>query len=295
MIYLCMKYLDITCSVRCIIQREAPRCSFYSEGHMPQPLTVGRVTDTDSHALFLYPLDCESSNDIHNRSPIMKKTIFGLIAMLLLSVSSVSYAQITKDQRKERQELAKASKKELSEKATKAAQKEAKRLGKEGWKTAPGALPLDKQLDRSYLMQMEYDEDGFPKYIMAEGMSTGGNYDAAKMQALELAKQNLAGQIQTEVTALIENTVANEQMDQGEAASITRSVMAAKNLISQSIGRVITVTEAYRAVNGNNREVLVRVAYSQDMSKAAAKKAVKKELEQRGDSLHNKLDELLGW
>lgn len=225
----------------------------------------------------------------------MRKTIIGFVALLMISVSGIGYAQTTKEQRKERQEIAKASKKELNEKASKAARKEAKRLSKEGWKTAPGALPLEKQLDKSYGMQYQYDADGFPQYIMAEAMSTGGNYDAAKMQALELAKQNLAGQIQTEITSLIENTVANEQMDQSQAASITRSVMAAKNLISQSIGRVVTVVETYRVVNGNNREVLVRIAYSQDMAKAAAKKAVKKELEERGDSLHNKLDELLGW
>ncbi len=225
----------------------------------------------------------------------MKKIIFGLITLILLSVSEVGYAQSSKEQRKERQELAKASKKELNGKASKAARKEAKRLSKEGWKTAPGALPLDKQLDKSYLMQYQYDADGFPQFIMAEGMSVGGNYDAAKMQALELAKQNLAGQIQTEITALIDNTVANEQMDQSDAASVTRSVMASKNLISQSIGRVVPVVETYRAVDGNNREVLVRIAYSQAMAKAAAKKAVKQELEERGDSLHGKLDELLGW
>jgi len=225
----------------------------------------------------------------------MKKTIFGLIAMMLIPASIISYAQSTNDQRKERQELVKATKKQLNEKASKAARKEVKQLGKEGWKTAPGALPLEKQLDKSYMMQYQYDTDGFPKFIMAEAMSTGGNYDAAKMQALELAKQNLAGQIQTEVTALIENTVANEQLNQSDAESITRSVMASKNLISQSIGRVIPVVETYRVVNGNNREVLIRIAYSLDMAKNDAKRAIKKELEQRGDSLHNKLDELLGW
>lgn len=225
----------------------------------------------------------------------MKKIFSTFLAVVLLGTAPCSFAQMTKEQRKERQELAKASKKELNEKASKTARKEAKRLSKEGWKTAPGALPLEKQLDKSYMMQYQYDSDGFPQFIMAEAMSIGGNYDAAKMQALELAKQNLAGQIQTEVTALIENTVANEQMEQGEAASITRSVMASKNLISQSIGRVVPVVESYRAVNGNNKEVLIRIAYSQDMAKAAAKRAVKKELEQRGDSLHGKLDELLGW
>lgn len=225
----------------------------------------------------------------------MRKTIIGLVALLLVSATDMCFAQLTKEQIKERQELAKASKKELNEKASKAARKEAKRLAKEGWRTAPGALPLEKQLDKSYLMQSQYDSDGFPAFIMAEAMSTGGNYDAAKMQALELAKQNLAGQIQTEVTALIESTVANEQMVQSDATSITRSVMASKNLISQSIGRVVPVAEAYRVVNGNNREVLVRIAYSQAMAKAAAKRAIKQELEQRGDSLHNQLDNLLGW
>lgn len=215
--------------------------------------------------------------------------------LTLISVSCIGYAQTTKEARKERQELAKATKKELGEKASKTARKEAKRLAKEGWKTAPGALPIEKQLDKSYLMQYQYDSDGFPQFIMAEAMSVGGNYDAAKMQALELAKQNLAGQIQTEVTALIENTVSNEQMEQSEAASITRSVMASKNLISQSIGRVVPVVETYKVVNGNNREVLVRIAYSMDMAKAAAKRAVRKNLEEQGDSLHNNLDELLGW
>ena len=224
----------------------------------------------------------------------MKRGLSLLTAILLLS-SGHGVAQLTKQQLKERQELAKQSKKQLGEKASNAARKEAKKLTKEGWKTAPGALPLEKQLDRSYLMQMEYTADGFPQYIMAEGMSTAGNYDAGKMQALELAKQNLAGQIQTEITALIENTVANDQGEQGEAVSLTRSVMASKNLISQSIGRVVPVVETYRQVNGNNREVLVRIAYSMNEAKAIAKKAIKQELEERGDSLHNKLDQLLGW
>lgn len=223
----------------------------------------------------------------------MKKISFVLCIFALFSIASS--AQSTKGQIKERQELAKASKKELNEKATKVARKEAKRLAKAGWCVTPGALSIEKQLDKSYLMQYQYDTDGFPRYIMAEAMSVGGNYDAAKMQALELAKQNLAGQIQTEVTSLIENTVANEQMEQGDATSITRSVMASKNLISQSIGRVVPVVETYRVVNGNNREVLVRIAYGIDAAKIVAKKAIKEDLERKGDNLHNKLDQLLGW
>ena len=225
----------------------------------------------------------------------MKNLIKGLVAALLLGLPCELSAQITKEQQKERKAIVKSSKSELNAKASKAARKEAKRLKKEGWITTPGALPLEKQLDNSYQMQYEYDSNMYPKYIMGEAMSVGGNYDAAKMQALELAKQNLAGQIQTEVTTLIENTVANKQMDEGDAASITQSVLTSKNLISQSLGRSIAVVETYRTLPNKNKEVLVRIAYNSDMAKKVAKEAIKKDLEKKGDELHNKLDKLLGW
>ena len=218
-----------------------------------------------------------------------------VLTLVLVMTFTVSFAQLTKEQIKERKEIKKASKAELGEKATKTARKEAKRLAKEGWKVTPGALPLEKQLDKSYLMQMEYDENMFPKYLMGEAMSIGENYDAARLQAMELAKQSLAGQIQTEVTALIENTVSNKQLAAEEAASVTQTISAAKNLISQSIGRVLTVVEMYRVLGNKNKEVSLRIAYNAEMAKQAAKKAVRHELEKKGDDLHKKLDELLGW
>lgn len=223
----------------------------------------------------------------------MRKLFVCAFAFLCLT-ANVS-AQTAKDIRKERQEIRKASKKDLNEKATKTARKDAKRLKKEGWITVPGALPLEKQLDKSYMMQMEYDEDMYPKYLMGEAMSIGENYDAAKMQALELAKQNLAGQIQTEVTALIENSVANKQLANEDAASVTQSIMGAKNLISQSIGRTIIVMECYRVKTNKNKEVLVRIAYNGAMAKAAAKRAIQDELKSKSEDLQKKLDQLLGW
>lgn len=224
----------------------------------------------------------------------MRQLVTMILALFLMGTAT-ALAQSQKEIRKERKATAKLSKSELNEKASKAARKEAKTLKKQGWQNAPGALPIDKQLDKSYMMQYEYDEDLFPKYIMGEAMSIGQNYDGAKMQALELAKQNLAGQIQTEVTALIENTVANEQLAPEEAASVTKSILASKNLISQSIGRTLPVVEIYRTLPNKNKEVLVRIAYNAKMAKAAAKAAVRKDLEKRGDDLHKKLDELLGW
>lgn len=183
------------------------------------------------------------------------KHLFFLVGLLCLTaapISSFAQAQNAKDLRKERLEMLKASKSELNEKASKAAKKEAKKLQKEGWQTAPGALPLEKQLDKSYAMQYQYDESMYPMYIMGEAMSIGENYDGAKMQAMELAKQNLAAQIQTEVSGLIDNSVATQQLAMEEAVTVTKSIMASKSLIVQSIGRTITVMECYRTLKNKN-------------------------------------------
>ena len=223
----------------------------------------------------------------------MKKVLFIAVAMLI--ACSASFAQDAKEIMKERQAVAKLAKKELASKVDKVVKKEAKRLAKEGWTVTPGALPLAKQLERSYTMEFEYDDTLFPKYIMANAQSIGENYDAAKTAATSLAITNLAGQIQTEVTALVENTVANKQLATEDAASISETVMSSKNLISQSIGRVITVVECYRVLDNKNREVMVRIAYNGEMAKEAAKKAIRNELEKKGEKLHQQLDKVLGF
>ena len=224
----------------------------------------------------------------------MKKLLLSVLVFGLFAAAPME-AQLTKDQQKQRKEQVSQQRKALNSKASKDARKEAKKFKKEGWQTTPGTLTLEKQLDRSMMMQMDVDQSGYPLYVMGEAMSIGETYDAAKMQALELAKQNLAGQIQTEITALVENTVANKQLAEEEAASIAETVLASKNLISQSIGRVIPVVELYRDLSNKNKEVLVRIAYNHNMAMEAAKKIIRKDLEEKGNKLHDQLDEVLGW
>lgn len=224
----------------------------------------------------------------------MKKSIvFALV--LAMAVPCTTLAQTQKELNKERKEVVKQSKKELNAKVSRSTKKEAKRLQKEGWQVAPGALPLEKQLEKAYTMQYEFDESGYPLYIMAEAMSIGENYDGAKAQALELAKENLAGQIQTEVTTLVESTVANKQLAAEESATIVETVKASKNLISQSLGRVFPVVEVYRTKANKNKEVLVCLAYNEKMAREAAKRAIKQELEAKGQDLHKQLDTVLGF
>jgi hypothetical protein len=183
----------------------------------------------------------------------MKKLF--ILALSVLLTTGVSYAgsKDAKEIAKERKEIMRLSKAELNEKVSKVARKEAKRLKKKGWDVKPAELPMEKQLERSYLMQYEYDENLFPKYIMGEASSVGENYAAAKTAATSLASTILAGQIQTEVTALIENTVANRQLSAEDATSISETVMASKNLISQSIDRTIPVMVCYR-INSKKKQ-----------------------------------------
>lgn len=209
------------------------------------------------------------------------KKIIALLTALFIAMPTFVEAQSKKD-----------IEKVLNGKASKAVRKEAKNLKKAGWKVLPGALPLDKQLERSYTMQLEVDDEMFPKYIMADAMSNGETYDAAKIQATELAKTIIAGQIQTEVTTLIQNTVANKQLSANEATSIVETVMASKNLISQSLGRTIPVVEAYKK-GKDVYDVTVRIAYSHEMAKKLAKKILLDELEKKGNDLHKKLDSLM--
>lgn len=220
----------------------------------------------------------------------MKRLIHIVMCLAMLATMPAASAR---NEAKEQQEHVKQLKKQIGAKPVKEARKEAKRLAKEGWRVSPGALPADKQLEKSYMLQFETDENGYPLYIMAEAMSVGENYDAAKMQATELAKQNLIAQVETNVNTIIENDVSNQQLSAEEAASITRSVLASKNVIAAKLGRILPVVQLYRTLPNKNTEVLVRIAYNSELARQAAIQAVRDDLESRGDKLHLQLDSLL--
>ena len=214
--------------------------------------------------------------------------------VLFVAFCNAQEAKDYKEFIKERNAIAKLTKEARNEKASKDAKKEAKNLEKEGWKVAPGSLPLDKQLDKLYQMQYEFDmETGFPKFVKGQATSLGGNYDAAKMQAVALAKNELAGNIATEVAAVIENKVANKQLDNGDATSVTESVMGGVQKIKEKIGQTIIGLEMYREKQGK-KEVSVTILYSGEMARAAAKKAIQEDMESRGDKLVEKATDLLG-
>ena len=221
----------------------------------------------------------------------MKKLILFGLGMLLLT--STGYAQNTKEQRKEREAITKMSDKELKAKVSRDVKKQAKAFKKQGWQVNVGALSLEKQIEKAQRMQYEYNDDKSPKYFMGEMTAKAQSYAAAKAQALAFAKEDLAGMIATEVTALVENTRANEQISATDAASIAKTVQAGKQLIAQRLTNVIPVVEVYR-MDGKLYEVQTRIFYDRNIALQAAKQVVRQELEKDGQKLHKELDEIWG-
>jgi hypothetical protein len=183
---------------------------------------------------------------------------------------------------------------EIKKKAVREARKEAKSYKNEGYFVSPGSLPMEKQLENAWIRQYEVDEKGFPLYIVATGNSVANTQTAAKLQSTETAKLELAGTISTNVAAIIENSIANQQLSTDDAASITKTIAASKNIIAQELGRVITLFEIYKKI-GTNVESNVRMAYNSEMALEIGKKVIKKKLEEETTILHEKLDKIMNF
>lgn len=180
----------------------------------------------------------------------------------------------------------------INEKATKTAKKEAKTLKKEGWLVSPGALPLDKMLDNMYSKRYATDENGAAAYVIGEGRSIGSTYDAAKLQALTVARQNMAGQIESNVTQLIESSLSNGSINDDEATSLSKVLSESKTLIGQSLGRTQTPMECYRKLNNGNYEVMVQMVYSWKDALKMAKKNMTKNLADDQVALKDRINAL---
>ena len=115
------------------------------------------------------------------------------------------------------------------------AKKEAKRLKKEGWGVPAGNLPLERQLSLAYKLQAEVNADMQPKYIFGQAISGGSFYDAAKMQAVELAKAELAGNILTDLTTIVSSKLENHQVSSDKANSASEIIKEGEAVVSQKL------------------------------------------------------------
>jgi len=221
----------------------------------------------------------------HIKNNTMKKLILAITLFFVTSAIMPVMSQST----------AKESEKDLKKKSMKMARKDAKKKAKEGYFVAPGALPMDKQLEKAFIKQNMEDDKGYPKYIVASGNSVAGTQTAAKIQATETAKLTLAGTISTNVAALIENNIANEQLTREEAATVTKTVAASKNIIAQELGRVIPLSEMYKNIGSDNIQCDVQIAYDSKTALDMAKNVIRKQLAGEAEELQKKLDKMMNF
>lgn len=172
--------------------------------------------------------------------------------------------------------------------------KNAKDYEKSGYMVAPGKLSIERQLTNTYQYQYEINDDGMPKYVTGEAQATAGTKIAAKLQAMEFAKLELVGKIETSINALIENSVANEQIDLTTAETVTKTMAASKNIISKKITQVVTLFEVYRNVGTRSIEASVIIAYDLNRILLETQKEIQNQLKDELQGTHEKLDKIMG-
>jgi hypothetical protein len=165
----------------------------------------------------------------------------------------------------------------LTKEQEKAVKKDVKRYEKEGWKVKPGSPSIAMQLTKSYQMAWEKTAEGTDQWIMGECSSVGTIYDAARTQAITVAQGEIGRKLRTDLTAQVEQDLANEQLGGGEAESIAQTIVNSMGKsVDQSIGRPSSLIEMYRDLPNGNVEVLMRLAISSAKLDALAKEAVDK-------------------
>ncbi len=211
----------------------------------------------------------------------MKKLTYFLIFTLTVLVAGITFAQSEKE-----------IKKDIKQKALKEARKEAKKLKKEGFTVAPGQLPMDKQIENTWIKRYEMTDDGNPLYFVADARAVGETHSTAKMQAYEVAKINIAEQIGSKVAGLIKTNLANAQLNSEDAASITKTVASFQSKVKADIGNMLTLFEASKNID-KNTEVYVTLGYSFNAAMKLAKEKLRKELEAEGKVNAKELDNIL--
>lgn len=230
----------------------------------------------------------------------MKKAlvIFSALFLFLVMISTGTNAQIKsrKELNKERKEL----RDKVKDKALKKARKEAERLEKEeGWRTFPGDVPMDKMLEQSWMNQyeMRQNPDGTESnaYIWATGNGVAQTKSAAQMQAIELSKVELAGQLKTYVAALTTSNIANAQISGVDAETEQNIVQSAKSITSATLTQLKPLVLLYRTkipnkeLKKNNKqqlapgtvEVQVMMFYDLYQADFQTRDAIKEELKDK--------------
>lgn len=224
------------------------------------------------------------------------KTVKFLMAIAIVTAIEADVCCFAQkdDAKKERKELIRENKKaekNFYKKSPKLARKTAKEWEREGWRSMNH--PIEKQLEKTWALEAPVDEYGYPKYVSVTVDVTATNYSAAQMQAENVAKVRIAGNLCTTVEALGNLALANNETTPELTASISKAVENAQLRVSQKLGRVLPGVTVYRERDGKY-EVRMIVLYDQRQAASIAQQIVLDELKAESEENKRRLESILG-
>lgn len=164
----------------------------------------------------------------------------------------------------------------------KAIKQEIKRLKKEGWHVVPGSPAMEIQLEEAYVYELAKDNNMNKLYYIGIGQSPGKTFDTAHLNANEVARVVLAGQVGSVATGMANVMVSNKQLSQTDAESVCDVISKNKRLYMSRLGKVDTVFMVSRELENGNIEVLVRMVASVKSVEDLSKSVLMEELKKRG-------------
>ena len=180
-------------------------------------------------------------------------------------------------------------------KVEKDAKKQVKVLEKEGWKVAPGHPSIAMQQLKAAKINNTMDDNFNSKYVEGSAQAVAPTYDAAKYQATELAKIDIAGKISSEIAGIAKTNLGNQQINPEQAESIVKTIGAYKNYVASKLTNIISCIDMFK-VNPKNGQYTVSIGifYNREEAIQAGMKEVREQMMKESEELANELDNLLG-
>lgn len=207
-----------------------------------------------------------------------------LIAVIAMLISSTTVLA---------QNSTKELKKNLRSRVEKDSRKTAKKLEKEDWTVMPGKLPMERQIQDGRYAELDTNEEGAKLYFTATHQSIGGNYSAAKKIASSRALAELAEQVETKVSSIVENNVSNINFGDGDLETIDKCISASKQTVAAKLSGAILVLDIYRE-QGDHYESMVMYKLNAQNAIKVVREIYKEELRKESTLLSEKLDKALG-
>ncbi len=199
------------------------------------------------------------------------KTKFTILLAAIMLICFNANAQQDK-------KMAKALAKELNTKVDKDSRKEAKKLAKQGWKTNPGMLPIEKQIHKSKFAQITRDEEQNLSYITGSSKAVGGNYNIAKEIAESKAKQQIVGLMEENIKKDASIESAMSDLGDGDIIMKEKIVSSSRSRINSILRNSESFLEIYRELEDGKYEVNVMLGVKKQEAIKHAKKVYMEEL-----------------